>query len=226
MKIGTGYFYNQDCMEGMKEFPDKFFELAIVDPPYGIGMDKPIIMPEIKNKFGKLRTNANYKKSNWDNKIPNEDYFIELFRISKNQIICGGNYFTDFLEPTNAWIFWDKKLNENNGKTFSDGELLWTSLSFSLTKYTYGWVGFDYINNPQREIKIHPTQKPIALYKWLLTKYAKPGDKILDTHVGSASSIIAFIDLELEFIGYEIDKDYYDSAMKRTENYLLQEKLF
>ena len=218
--------YNSDCLSAMAKMPDKAYDLAIVDPPYGIGMDKPIEMQESKNKFGKLRTNAKYKKGNWDTKIPDPLYFTELFRVSKHQIICGGNYFTNYLYSTNAWIFWDKKTNPANGKTFSDGEMIWTSFSFSLRKFVYGWIGFDYINNPDREIKIHPTQKPTKLYEYLLRNYAKKGDKILDTHLGSGSIAIACHNLGFDLDAYEIDKDYYEAAMKRFDDHKRQGTLF
>ena len=212
MKIGTGYFYNQDCMGGMKEFPDKYFDLALVDPPYGIGKDGQRLSFCRNSKHNRKE----HLQKNWDDAAPDKKYFDELFRVSKNQIIWGANYYPQYLPPSMGWIFWDKGQDLNQ----SDGELAFSSFNVALRRKM--------INRIELLIEgtIHPTQKPIKLYKWLLTKYANPGDKILDTHVGSASSIIAFIDLGFEFIGYEIDKDYYDSAMKRIENYLLQEKLF
>jgi len=208
MKIGTGYFYNQDCMEGMKDFPDKFFDLAIVDPPYGLG--------EKLTSGGTWASKLTKEDSKWDI-IPDASYFAELFRVSKNQIIFGGNYYS--LPPTRGFVVWDKKLTDN--WTLAMAEFAWTS--FDKPSKIYRGL----TDNRSRGIeRIHVCQKPIKLYRWLLQIYAKPDDKILNTHVGSASSLIACEDLGFEFIGYEIDKDYYDSAMKRIENYLLQEKLF
>ena len=190
-------FYNMDCMEGMKQFPDKFFELAIVDPPYGIG-----------DKFkgganGKMNFNEIVNKA-WDS-APSAEYFKELFRVSKNQIIWGGNYFD--LPPTRCFITWDKEISENF--TLAMAELAWTSFD-KLAKIFR-------LSVPKDGLKIHPTQKPVALYKWLLTNYAKQGDKILDTHAGSASSLIACRDMGFEYVGYEIDTDYYNAATKRLE---------
>ena len=186
--------YNMDCMEGMAQFPDKYFELAIVDPPYGIG-----------EKFkggatGKMNFNEIVNKD-WD-KAPSKAYFDELFRVSKEQIIWGGNYFN--LPPARCLIVWDKKISED----------------FSLAMFEMAWTSFDKLakifrySNPKGG-KIHPTQKPVALYKWLLNNYAKKGDKILDTHVGSGSSLIACHDMGFDYIGFEIDKEYYEAACKR-----------
>jgi len=184
-------------MEGMKQFPDKFFELAIVDPPYGIG-----------DKFkgganGKMNFNEIVNKA-WDS-APSAEYFKELFRVSKNQIIWGGNYFD--LPPTRCFITWDKEISENF--TLAMAELAWTSFD-KLAKIFR-------LSVPKDGLKIHPTQKPVALYKWLLTNYAKQGDKILDTHAGSASSLIACREMGFEYVGYEIDTDYYNAATKRLE---------
>jgi site-specific DNA-methyltransferase (adenine-specific) len=130
------------------------------------------------------------------------------------------------LPPQKGWIFWDKKITNANNTNFSDGELAWTSFNCILRRFTYDWIGFGYLNNPQREKKIHPTQKPIALYEWLLRTYAKQGDKILDTHVGSASSLIACHKLGYDFIGFEIDKDYWQAATDRLEAHRAQQSLF
>jgi site-specific DNA-methyltransferase (adenine-specific) len=209
--------YNMDCMEGMKQFPDKYFELAIVDPPYGIGFDGNTT---VKGKSGKASTftdKQHHIKKEWDVSRPTAEYFAELQRVSKNQIIWGGNYFADLLPPRKGWIFWDKKITNANNTNFSDGELAWTSFNCILRRFTYDWIGFGYLNNPQREKKIHPTQKPVKLYEWLLAHYAKPGDKILDTHVGSASSLIACHNYGFDYIGFEIDKDYYEAAKERLD---------
>ncbi len=210
--------YNMDCMEGMKEFPDKYFDLAIVDPPYGIGEDG------LKNHSrGKLTAPIKYISKNWDRKIPERNYFIQLKRISKHQIIWGGNYFIDYLNNTNCVIVWDK---DNGESDFADCELAWTSFKSAVRKFRYKWQGMLQENMKNKEIRIHPTQKPIALYKWILRNYAKPGDKIIDTHVGSGSSIIAFEDAGFEYIGFEIDKDYFDAANHRISEFKKQGKLF
>ena len=203
---------NIDCIEYMQQFPDKYFELAIVDPPYGIGANK-MTLGNGKKKI--------FRGSNdWDNTIPNQDYFQELFRVSKNQIIWGGNYMTEFLEATGCWIFWDKGTGEND---FADGELAWTSFKGALRKINKSWVGANAKDGIER---IHPTQKPIYLYRWILNKYAKKGDKILDTHLGSGSSRIA-ADMEgFNFYACELDKYYFDASCKRFEEYKLQQKLF
>ena len=215
-----------DCMEGMKSFPDNYFDLAIVDPPYGINFDGNTT---VKGKGGKAKTfsdKQHHIKRDWDKHRPNDEYFTELQRISINQIIWGGNYFADLLPPSRGWVYWDKKITNANNKNFSDGELAWTSFNCILKKYTYDWIGFGYLNNPHKEKKIHPTQKPVPLYKYLLTDYAKPDFKIIDTHVGSASSIIAFLDYGCEWIGFEIDEDYHKTAIKRIEIHQMQTKLF
>jgi len=208
-------FDNIDCMVGMAEYEDNHFDLAIVDPPYGIGRDV------------------------WDNK-PEPEYWGELFRVSKNQIVWGGNYFN--LPIVEGWICWDKTYSDDikGGKltqggcpreNMSDFELIWNSVETKAKFIRYTYVGnlngfndklkVDY----KQQKKIHITQKPIALYKWLLTKYAKQGDKILDTHVGSASSLIACEDMGFEYVGFEIDKDYYESAQKRLTQFRSQLKL-
>lgn len=192
--------YNCDCMDGMKQFPDKYFELAIVDPPYGININM-----NMGRKKGRRKEHEDKK---WDMSAPTKEYFEELVRISKNQIIWGGNYFQ--LPITKSWIFWDKAVPK--GVTFADGELAWTSFDKTLIKADIPYSGF--IGS---EGKIHPTQKPVKLYEWLLSNYAKEGDKILDTHVGSASSLIACYNLGFDYMGFELDKDYYEAATKRLE---------
>ena len=204
-------------MDLMKETPDNFYELAIVDPPYGIGFDgghKPT-----QGKSGKSNTfnkqTILYKKGNWDNERPSLEYFTELQRVSKNQIIWGGNYFADLLPSKKGWVYWDKKITNVNNTNYSDGEIAWTSFDCVLRKFTYDWIGFGYLNNPQKEKKIHPTQKPVKLYEWLLMNYAKEGDKILDTHLGSGSSAIAAHKMKFDFTGIELDQDYYEASAKR-----------
>jgi site-specific DNA-methyltransferase (adenine-specific) len=226
--MGIIELYNEDCMSLMARYPDKQFDWAIVDPPYGIGFDgrhKPT-----QGKSGKSNTfnkeTILYKKGGWDNSRPEPEYFAELQRISKNQIVWGGNYFADLLPPKKGWIFWDKKITNANNTNFSDGELAWTSFDCILRRFAYDWIGFGYLNNPQNEKKIHPTQKPVALYKWLLHNYAKEGDKILDTHLGSGSIAIACHDYGFDLVASEIDKEYFDAAMKRYSNHISQIKMF
>lgn len=218
---------NEDNMLLMARYPDKYFDLAIVDPPYGIGytgVKNPTDIKGVRKKTKNYTTNENGK--DWDNKRPNFNYFMQLNRVSKNQIIWGGNYFADLLEPKKGWIFWDKKIINSNTECFSDGELAWTSFDCILRKFTYDWVGFGYLNNAQKEKKIHPTQKPVALYKWILDKYAKQGDKILDTHLGSGSIAIACHDYDFDLTACELDTEYYEAALKRIKNHTNQQKLF
>lgn len=199
--------YNMDCMEYMKTLPDKAFELAIVDPPYGIN---------INHNMGRRKGDAasNYKKVGWDNKPPDETYFTELFRVSKNQIIWGANYFT--MPPCKGFIVWRKpQISEN--VSFSMLEYAWSSFDCTSKE----WIGMS--NEAGR---IHPTQKPVALYTWLLQKYAKPGDKILDTHLGSGSSRIAAYDLGFDFVGCEIDVDYFKAQEARFYRHTAQGNLF
>lgn len=202
--------YNSDCLLAMKEFPDKFFELAIVDPPYGIG---------VNHSMGRRKGDrpSGHKPAVWDNQSPDLDYFGELFRVSKEQIIWGANHFISKMPlDSPCWIMWDKGFSEE--LSFAQFELAWTSFETTSKKYDAP------TNNGQA--KIHPTQKPIALYKWLLKNYAKDGDKILDTHLGSGSSRIAADQMGFDFWGYELDKDYFDASVKRFNDYKSQLNLF
>lgn len=211
--------YLMDCMEGMKDFPDKYFDLAIVDPPYGIGCDaigmsnRASNSPKFKNYKGK-----NFKGGGWDKEPMPTDYFIELKRISKHRIIWGANHYIENIPNANSssWIVWYKN-GQNPNSTNADCELAWTSHSTAVNYFRYDWSGFGAIN--ANEDKIHPTQKPVQLYKWLLKNYAKPDFKIIDTHAGSCSSVIAFLDFGCQWIAFEIDRDYFESATKRIENH-------
>ena len=204
-----------DCMEGMAQIPDKYFELAIVDPPYGIGESKK--KRENRNDRWKSPDIKLHNPKEWDKEPPCQIYFDELFRVSKNQIIWGGNYFIDKIQkPSMGWVFWDKK---NGDSDFSDGELAFTSFNKGVRKFEWLWNGFQ---KEKPEKRFHPTQKPVALYKWLLTNYAKKGEKILDTHVGSGSSFIAAYDLGFDIMGFEIDEDYWKAASKRLDDYTAQ----
>ena len=215
--------FNMDCIEGMKQYPDKYFDLAIVDPPYGIGFDghDQIIGKKGNNKG--FSSKKLYDIKEWDKDRPTIEYFAELKRVSKNQIIWGGNYFADLLQPTKGWIYWDKKPNGEN-LTFSDGELAWTSFNKPLKAFSYGWIGFGMLNSGEK--KIHPTQKPVTLYEWILQKYAQQNDLILDTHLGSQSSRIAAYKNGYDFVGFEIDKDYFEQGNKRFNEFKSQLTLF
>lgn len=202
---------NEDNMHLMARYPDNYFDLAIVDPPYGIGANKMTLGNAKKKIYRGL--------NDWDKTIPSKDYFNELFRVSKNQVIWGGNYMTEFLKPTSSWFFWDKGTGDND---FADGELAWTSFGGALRKINKSWVG---ANAKDESKRLHPTQKPIYLYNWILKKYAKQGDKILDTHLGSGSIAIACHDYGFELIACELDKEYYDKAIQRIKNHTLQLKL-
>jgi site-specific DNA-methyltransferase (adenine-specific) len=195
--------------------PDNAYDLAIVDPPYGIGMDG--------QKESKKSNRLKHDFKRWDSQIPSEEYFIELKRISKNQIVWGGNYMTNYLEQKSGWIFWDKNNGDNN---FSDGELAWTSFNCGLRKIEVTWNGMIQYDMKNKEDRFHPTQKPIKLYKAILDKYAKQGDKILDTHLGSGSIAIACHDYGFDLTACELDKEYYDKAIQRIKNHISQQKLF
>lgn len=198
---------NEDNMELMARYPDNYFDLAIVDPPYGINAGK-MTMGSGKHKFKQGK--------DWDNSIPKDEYFEELFRVSKSQIIWGGNYFP--LPLNNNWVIWDK-LNPN--LSFSEAELAWCSINKNIRIFKRYSAMEDEDGKKQ-----HPTQKPIALYKWLLDKYAKQGDKILDTHLGSGSIAIACHDYDFELTACELDKEYYNKAIERITNHTKQQKLF
>lgn len=192
--------FNLDCMEGMRDKPDNYWDLAICDPPYGIGISS--------NPVRQM-----HERKAWDDVIPRAEYFRELMRVSANQIIWGGNYFP--LPPTQNVIVWDKK--QPFDFSLAMCEFAWCSIQRPAKMFTLSPIGAG---------KIHPTQKPVALYKWLLTNYAKPGQTILDTHLGSGSSRLAAYDLGFDFTGYELDKDYFDAQEKRFADHIAQPKLF
>jgi site-specific DNA-methyltransferase (adenine-specific) len=203
--------HHTDCMDFMRDVPDNYYSLCICDPPYGIGFDNKI--RDAKNK-------------SWDDSIPNDEYFKELFRVSKNQIIWGGNYFPYLWKNgCKSFIFWDK---DPSVETYSDGELAWSSFDIPAKRFYWAWNGLaDGIRGRNKQQKtIHPTQKPVALYKWLLDKYAKPNDKILDTHGGSMSIAIACHDYGFDLDLCELDKEYFDKGVQRVKNHVAQQKLF
>ena len=200
---------NEDNMQLMSRYPDNYFDLAIVDPPYGIGAE---------NHAGKKENGwKQWDKKNWDNKIPNQKYFEQLKRVSKNQIVWGGNYMTEYLPASMGWIIWDKGQRDFS---LADGEMAWTSFNKAMRIWEYARA------KTISDNKIHPTQKPVALYKWILDKYAKEGDKILDTHLGSGSIAIACHDYGFELTACELDKEYYEKAIQRIVNHTNQQKLF
>lgn len=206
-------------MELMKQFEDKYFDLAIVDPPYGIGLGGGSETIYKKGKGGKGFSNGkNYAKKDWDNATPTDEYWKELFRVSKNQIVWGGNYFTNKLPVSRGWIFWDKKIANAGNFKFSDGELAWTSFDRVLKKITYDWIGFGYLNNSRGQKRIHPTEKPIDLYRKVLKEFATKGDKILDTHLGSGSIAVACHEEGFDLTACEIDVDYFNDAVERIKN--------
>ncbi len=221
MRVTDKITITNECnMELMKRYPDNYFDLAIVDPPYGIGESSND--NKSRSKLGKSK---NYGNKNWDDNAPDQDYFNELKRVSKNQIIWGANHFIENIPNANSscWIVWDKVNGEND---FADCELAYCSQKTAVRKIEFRWHGMLQGNMKEKEIRIHPTQKPVALYKWLLSKYAKQGDKILDTHLGSGSIAIACHDMGFELTACELDKDYYDSAIARIKRHTAQLSLF
>lgn len=198
--------HHGDCMEAMRQMPDNAYDLAIVDPPYGISI----------TKSNRLSISRGFGGKDWDVSVPDESYFSNLRRVSRNQIIWGGNYFITHLDNTKCYLIWDKK---NDGRDFAESELAWTS--FTSVSRTFRM-------RPQNMDggKIHPTQKPVKLYKWLLSNYAKEGDKILDTHLGSGSIAIACHDLGFSLDGWEIDREYYDNLVLRYKQHASQLQMF
>ena len=210
--------YNQDCMPAMAKMKDNQFDLAIVDPPYGIGADKKNSGKELKSKKSSALS-KDYGSQRWDGNIPTDKYFNELKRVAKNQIIWGANYYG----LKGGMIYWHKEVTM---PTYSDGEIAYCSLLNSIKFFKFAWHGMIQGNMKEKEHRIHPTQKPVQLYKWLLQNYAKEGDKILDTHLGSGSIALACWDLCFDLTGYEIDKEYYTNAMARLERHKTQGQLF
>lgn len=221
---------NADCLDIMKQLPDKCIDLVLTDPPYGIKMAKNTnivskVDSEGKNKKGFYQKEIHQTKE-WDNKRPEKIFFDEMMRVSKNQIIFGGNYFADMLKPSRGWIVWDKKEHETQGKNFADCELAWTSFDKNIKKYTFGWIGLDYINNRKNEIKIHPTQKPSELFGMILRDYTKEGDIVFDPFSGSGTTAIACYNLKRKFLCVEKDFDYWKASCKRLEDHQRQGVLF
>ncbi|MCC7514604.1 MAG: site-specific DNA-methyltransferase [Bacteroidia bacterium] len=198
--------YNEDCVEGLKRFSDNHFDLAIVDPPYSISIENSGTMFK---KFGDTK--------GWDNELPNKEYWEQLFRVSKNQIVWGGNYFIEYLKNTKCIIWWDKM---NGTNMMADGEIAWTSFNKHCKRFQMHHFSNGY------DDKIHPTQKPVKLYEWILKEFAQDGNLILDTHLGSGSIRIASQKNGFNFTGVEIDKDYYESQEKRFKDFVSQLRMF
>lgn len=210
-KIGRATIYNDDCMNILKQTPDNYYSLALVDPPYGIGFDNKIREAKIKN---------------WDSAIPSDEYFNELKRVSKNQIVWGANYFPYLWKNgCKGFVFWNKDVNFDS---YSAGELAYTSFDKPAKYFYYAWNGLaDGIRGRNKQQKtIHPTQKPVALYEWLLKNYAKDGDSILDTHGGSMSSAIACNKMGFDIVVCELDEDYFKAACERIRNAYNQPDMF
>ena len=203
--------YLMDCIEGMKQFPDKIFDLAVVDPPYGLGMHKAQGTTKEKPK--------KWCGGEWDNETPTAEYWNELFRVSKNQIVWGANYFIENLNSGKKWIVWDKMLDQDQ----SHFEIAWTSFVGAERMYRYSRSKLQGFQNPNR---FHPTEKPISLYDFLINEFASEGNLILDTHLGSQSSRIAANKAGLDFVGFEIDREYFDNGNKRFKNFVSQGVLF
>jgi site-specific DNA-methyltransferase (adenine-specific) len=207
-----------DCIEGMKYYPDKFFDLAVVDPPYGVGLVKT----EAGN-WGIRKENKGSidKTTQWDFDKPTLEYIVELFRVSKNQVMWGANHYIEVV-PYNSpcWLVWDKV---NGDSYFADCELAWTSFDTATRKIKKQWMG---ANSHREGKRIHPTQKPVSLYDWIFEKYAERGQRVLDTHLGSGSSRIAANKAGLDFVGFEIDEDYFNASEERFKNFVSQTRLF
>ena len=203
--------FNEDCMIGMHQYPDKYFDLAVCDPPYAINWFK-------NGETSRLRKYGSLKSVN--DSRPTKEWFQELVRVSKNQIVFGYNHLCDILPPTSEFIFWYKHQPVN---TYADGELAYTSFQKTAKCFDYPFFGG---TGADEDGRIHPTQKPVALYTWIFQNYAKPGDKILDTHLGSGSSRIAAYEQDLDFVGFELDKHYFDAQEERFQTHISQLSLF
>ena len=215
--VPSSEVYLEDCVTALKRFNDNHFDLAIVDPPYGIGEDKTK-----RPSRGKTYTKPHTSKD-WDKETASEEYFNELQRVSKNQIVWGANHFIEKINKNSScWLVWNKKTAGNN----ADCELAWSSFKTAVRRFDFMWEGFWQENMKDKEKRIHPTQKPVALYDWILSNYAKPNDLILDTHLGSGSSRIAAYKGGFNFVGFEIDQEYYEKQEKRFNDFKSQLRLF
>jgi site-specific DNA-methyltransferase (adenine-specific) len=211
---------NEDNMELMKRYPNNYFDLAIVDPPYGIGESS-----NDNQSRSKLCKAKDYGSKKWDENAPNKEYFAELKRVSKNQIVWGSNHFIENIPNANSscWIVWDK---QNGNNDFADCELAYCSLKSAVRMTSIRWHGMLQHDMKNKEVRIHPTQKPVKLYEWLLMNYANECDKILDTHLGSGSIALACHNLGFDLVGCELDTEYYESACKRLKQHQAQLTIF
>ena len=208
--------YNMDCIEYMRTLPDKAFQLAIADPPYGLEADRNQMLRAGTQRGASMAKCKDYGVSDWDKSAPDREFFDELLRVCNNVILWGANHYIESLPRQNAscWIVWDK---DNGDNRYADCELAWTSLPCAVRRFRYKWHGMLQENMANKEIRIHPTQKPVALYAWILTKFAKQGDTIFDPMMGSQSSRIAANSLGFDYVGCEIDKEYFDKGCERFE---------
>lgn len=205
-----------DCMDILKELPDKSIDLVLTDPPYGIGIAK-------KKTIGRsnLCRATEYELKNWDNQIPSKEIFDEIFRVSKNQIIFGGNYFVEYLKNSSCWLVWDK----NNTGNFTDCELAWTNFKSAVRKYKWTWNGMLQEDMKHKDIRIHPTQKPLGLFQMILNDYSNENDLILDPFSGSGTTAVACHHLKRNFIAIEKDKDYYNASIERLRREKMKRSL-
>ncbi len=215
--------YKVDCMEYMKTCKENEFDLAVVDPPYGIGFDGDSTLGNNKSEKWKSakKDDKKYIVKKWDSERPDSFFFESLRSVSNFQIIWGGNYFSDFLPPTGGWIYWDKDLAK--GMSLSDGELAWTNSKKSIKQIKLVWSGF---RKCEKTDRFHPTQKPVKLYDWIYKNYSEKRQRILDTHLGSGSNAIAAHYAGMEFVGCELDKDYFDAAVERFKKATAQTDMF
>ena len=216
MKEMINQVFNEDCLETMKRMPDKSIDLVLTDPPYGINVANTM-SKQSGQQFGKAAApKSDYKASDWDKEIPKDDIFKEIQRVSRHQIIFGGNYFASSLPNSSCWLFWDKNNGDNN---FADGELAWTNFKTAVRKYNYTWNGMIQQDMANKEERHHPTQKPTELFKMILRDYAIKNDykTIYDPFMGSGTTAIACKSLGLNYIGSELDKDYYEIIQKRLQ---------
>lgn len=216
--VPSSEVYLMDCIQGMKHYPDKWFDLAIVDPPYGIGAgSKKFINRNTANK----RAEKLYRDNDWDNKAPELEYWYELMRVSKKWIVWGGNYFNNFLPPARCFIVWDKKTGANS---YADCELALTNIDGNARLFTKFWLG---AHAEDEDGRIHPTQKPIGLYDFCFeVAKVEAGMKVLDTHLGSQSSRISANKYQLNFVGFETDEEYFNKGNKRYDDFVSQTRLF
>lgn len=213
---------NMDCLDFLKKCPDNYFSLVLTDPPYGINAGKNI-RKDTQHGKALCKSGLNYVAKNWDNGIPSNKIFNEIFRVSKNQIIWGGNYFVEYLQNSPCWIVWDKVTGNN---CYADCELAYTNFPTAVRQFTYMWKGMFQENMKEKEIRIHPTQKPLPLFQWCLNNYSKEGDLILDCFSGSGTTAVACHNLHRRFICIEKDPDYWKASVDRLEKVQAQGLLF